>query len=136
MKKFKVLILALIAAFALCLFTACNNSDGAVDPVVICANDETFTYEDKTLLDYMNYLQSKEALSFTVDDGMVTSINGKSNTTNSYWMLYTSDTENANNDWGTYNNNGEIYGSATLGAGTLAVKKDCVYVWSYQSFNL
>lgn len=136
MKKFKVLILALIAAFALCLFAACNNSDGAVDPVVICANDEAFTYEDKTLLDYMNYLQSKEALSFTVDDGMVTSINGKSNTTNSYWMLYTSDTENANNDWGTYNNNGEIYGSATLGAGTLAVKKDCVYVWSYQSFNL
>lgn len=136
MKKFKVLILAIIAAFALCLFAACNESDGAVDPVVICANDETFTYENKTLLDYMDYLQSKEELSFTVDDGMVTSINGKSNTSNSYWMLYTSDSENANYDWGTYDNDGEIYGSSTLGAGTLAVKKGCVYVWAYQSFKL
>lgn len=134
MKKFKVLLLALIAAFALCLFAACNKNGGAVDPVVITANDESFVYENKTLLDYMSYLQGKEELSFTVDNGMVTSINGKSNTTNSYWMLYTSDTENANNDWGTYNYNGEIYGSATLGAGALTVKENCVYVWAYQTF--
>lgn len=134
MKKFKVLLLALIAAFALCLIAACNKNDGAVDPVVITANDESFIYENKTLLDYMNYLKSKDELSFTVDDGMVTSINGKSNTTNSYWMLYTSDTENANNAWGTFNYDGEIYGSATLGAGALTVKENCVYVWAYQTF--
>lgn len=134
MKKFKVLLLALIAAFALCLFAACNNSDGAVDPVVITANDETFNYESKTLLDYMDYLQSKEELSFTANDGMVTSVNGKSNTTKSYWMLYTSDTESANNDWGTYDYNGEIYGSAKLGAGALAVKKNYTYIWVYQTF--
>ncbi len=50
----------------------------------------------------MNYLQGKNELAFTVNDGMVTSINGISNTSNSYWMLYTSDTDNANSDWGTY----------------------------------
>lgn len=136
MKKFKAVILsALIAVFALCLFAACNDkTDGAVNPVVITANDESFIYENKTLLDYMYYLQGKGGLTFTVDDGMVTSLNGKSNTTNSYWMLYTSDTENANNDWGTYNNNGASYGSATLGAGALTVKKNCIYVWVYQTF--
>lgn len=133
MKKFKVILLAFIAAFTLCLLTACNEN-GGIDPVIITADDENFAYENKTLLDYMNFLQSKEELIFTVKDGMVTSINGKSNTSNSYWMLYTSDTENANADWGTYNNNGEIYGSATLGAGTLTVKKDCIYVWAYQTF--
>ena len=49
-------------------------------------------------------------------------------------MLYTSDTENANADWGKFDNNGEIYGSAALGAETLAVKENCVYVWAYETF--
>lgn len=135
MKKFNIMLLALIAAFALCcIFPACDENGGTVDPVVITANDESFIYENRTLLDYMNYLLSKEELFFTVDDGMITSINGKSNTSKSYWMLYTSDTENANNGWGTYNNAGEIYGSAMFGAGTLAVKENCIYVWVYQTF--
>ncbi len=134
MKKLKILLLVLTAVMALSLFTACNNEGGSIAPVVITANDKSFTYENKTLLDYMSYLQDNGKLSFTVKDGMVTSINGKSNTTNSYWMLYTSDTENANTDWGKYDNNGEIYGSAALGAETLAVKENCVYVWAYETF--
>ncbi len=134
MKKLKILLLVLTAVMALSLFTACNNDGGSIAPVVITANDKSFTCENKTLLDYMSYLQDNGKLSFTVKDGMVTSINGKSNTTNSYWMLYTSDTENANADWGKFDNNGEIYGSATLGAETLAVKENCVYVWAYETF--
>ena len=77
---------------ALSLFTACNNDDGSIAPVVITANDKSFTYENKTLLDYMSYLQDNGKLSFTVKDGLVTSITVKSNTTNSYWLLYTRDT--------------------------------------------
>ena len=135
MKRFKVIISVMMAAFALCcLFAACHDDDGTVEPVVITASDESFVYEDKTLLDYMNYLQGKNELAFTVNDGMVTSINGISNTSNSYWMLYTSDTDNANSDWGTYNDGGAIYGSATLGAAALVIKENCIYAWVYQTF--
>lgn len=135
MKRFKVIILVMMAAFALCcLFAACHDDDGTVEPVVITASDESFVYENKTLLDYMNYLQGKNELAFTVNDGMVTSINGISNTSNSYWMLYTSDTDNANSDWGTYNDGGAIYGSATLGAAALVIKENCIYAWVYQTF--
>ncbi len=36
MKRFKVIISVMMAAFALCcLFAACNEDDGAVEPVII-----------------------------------------------------------------------------------------------------
>ena len=52
----------------------------------------------------------------------------------SYWMLYTSDSENANQEWGTFEYEDSIYGSATLGADALIVKEDCIYIWAYQTF--
>ena len=51
-------------------------------------------------------------------------------------MLYTNDQENANEQWGTCEYEGEVLGSATLGAGELAVKAGCVYLWSFESFGL
>ena len=68
MKKLKILLLVLTAVMALSLFTACNNDGGSIAPVVITANDKSFTYENKTLLDYMSYLQDNGKLSFTVKD--------------------------------------------------------------------
>ena len=87
----------------------------------------------ESLEEYMNSLAS-EGLTFEIKDGMVTSINGVANTATSYWMLYTDDTEQSNNDWGTYDYNGKTHGSAVVGAKELKIKAGCVYIWTYQTF--
>ena len=65
---------------------------------------------------------------------MVTSINGITQTANTYWMLYTSDEDNANTGWGTYDYDGKSLGSAIYGAESLTVKDGCVYVWVFTKF--
>ena len=82
----------------------------------------------------MNKLVERGELEFTAADGMVTSIGGKANTTNSYWMLYTDDAENSNEDWGTAEYEGKTYLSATLGYESLPIKEGCTYIWMYQTF--
>lgn len=127
-KRWLAVLLCVIAAvFGVC-FIACNKNP---DPVAITVSEAT---DGETLLEYMNGLEEDGTLKFTVNDGMVTSINGVSNTTNSYWMLYTSDSDNANTEWGTYEYNGQTLGSATLGAESLTVVNGCVYVWVYTTF--
>lgn len=93
--------------------------------------------EGVTLIDVMEYLQTENALTFTVDGtGMVSGINGKANPADwsSCWMLYTSDAEMANDAWGTYEYEGQTFGSAILGAESLSVIDGGVYVWAYQGF--
>ncbi|MGN0805908.1 MAG: hypothetical protein ACI4MC_02620 [Candidatus Coproplasma sp.] len=137
MKDFKkrwlaLLLFAAMAVFGV-IFVACNKSN-------VDANDERVAItvvnatEGETLAEYMEGLQENGELTFTVSNGMVTAINGVSQTTNIYWMLYTSDTDNANTAWGTYEYDGQQLGSATLGAETLTVKDGCVYVWVYTKF--
>ncbi|MGN0823589.1 MAG: hypothetical protein ACI4MB_00815 [Candidatus Coproplasma sp.] len=137
MKNFKknwlaFLLCIVVAAFGVA-FAACNKN--AVD-----ANDERVAItvvnatENESLLDYMQTLQGDGKLTYTIDNGMVTSINGINQTTNTYWMLYTSDTDNANDAWGTCEYNGQTLGSATLGAERLKVKEGCVYVWVFTKF--
>lgn len=133
MKKFSILISWLLVIFGCCCLTACNDNKQP-EPLIITAQDSSFDFGNKTLKDYMEYLQSNKHFTFTVSNGMVTAINGTSNTTNSYWMLYTSDSEYANAAWGTFDNNGNVYGSATLGYRELPIKENCVYVWAYLKF--
>ena len=112
------------------VFFSCK--EDTVEPVVI-KTGETVT-EDTTLLAYMTELENAGELDFELKDGMVTELNGKANTANSFWMLYTSDTANANTAWGSYEYEGQTLGSATLGAETLIIAKSTVYIWVYQSF--
>lgn len=137
MKKLLALLASLIVLIVCCSFVACNNNEpikADENTVVITATDSSFDFDNKTLKEYMDYLQDKEKFTYSIKDGMITAINGKSNTTNSYWMLYTSDAENANNEWGTFEYEGKIYGSAKLGAEALVIKEDCIYIWTYQTF--
>lgn len=136
MKKFISAIIALVAVFVCCFAVACKSNPVKADEntVFITASDSSFDFKEKTLEDYMKWLQSDGKLTFEISDGMVTSINGKSNTTNSYWMLYTDDEQNANNEWGTFEHEGKTYGSAVSGAADLKVKENCVYIWAYQTF--
>ena len=91
---------------------------------------------DNTLLNLMAQLKSEGAIDFTLENGMVTSINGKENPADfsSCWMLYTSDTEMANNAWGEVEYQGKKLGSAVVGADFLPAVEGEVYVWYYQSF--
>ena len=137
MKKFLALLTSLLAVFACCFPVACSNKSPVTadeNTVIITATDSSFAFDGKTLKEYMDHLQDNGKITYSVSNGMVTSINGKSNTANSYWMLYTSDSENSDTSWGTFDNNGDIYGSATLGADSLVVKEHCIYVWTYQTF--
>ena len=92
---------------------------------------------NSTLLHAMEYLRGEGELSFAVDaSGMVTSVEGVENAADwsACWMLYTSDAEMANGEWGTVTVDGVEYGSAILGASQLLVSVGETYIWSYQSF--
>ena len=137
MKLLKKICLILCVALAVSAFAGCNR-DTVVsedDIVIIHANNEfmEITYTT-TLVDYMNALSDAGELTFNISDGMITSINGKEASMNSYWMLYTDDVENGDESWGTYTYNEKVYLSAKLGAGSLIVKDGCTYVWAYQTF--
>ena len=137
MKKLLNFLAIFSAALACCFVAACGDRQPVTADeytVIITASDTAFDFDGKTLKDYMDYLQDNQKLTYSINNGMVTAINGKSNTTSSFWMLYTSDEQNSNDAWGTFEYEGEIYGSATLGAESLPVKEGCVYVWAYQSF--
>ena len=126
MKKSVFLKLIVAAtALSLCLtallFTACGSNVLQPDEnTVVIEVPEDYDAEGKTL--------------FTIEDGMVTEINGRANTTNSYWMVYTSDEAHANAEWGVMEYEGKEYGSATLGAESLPLAAGGTYIWAYQTF--
>ena len=129
------LISAALALVALVALAGCNKSPVTADEhtVVIQASAE---HGGKTLLSVMEELQEAGELSFTVSDGMVVELNGTKQTPSSYWMLYTSDEESANEQWGTFEYEGEVLGSAVSGAGELIVKEGCLYIWAFENFGI
>ena len=129
MKKRYVFVAAVIAA--LCAFiSACTPIEK--EPLVIKESDKHIVItadservsitNDTTLLDYMNSLKQSGELEFEIANGMVVSVNGIANADPSYWMLYSSDADNANAAWGTAEYKGEKYGSAMFGAEKLKIK--------------
>ena len=135
--KLSVVFLALVLVFC----CSCSKETLVIketDTYIVITASETLIDQDEelTLIDYMLKLKDKGELEFEVSGGMITSINGIDNPADysSCWMLYTSDTDNANNAWGTIDYKGNIYGSSMLGAEQLNVKIGCIYIWVYQSF--
>lgn len=129
---FSLILALLITSF---VFVGCKKTPVKLDGdyIVITAEEDA---NGKTLLAYMNELKAQDKISFELANGMVTSINGKANAADfsSCWMLYTSDSENANEAWGIVEYEEKNYGSATLGAEELLVKSGEIYIWWYQSF--
>ena len=125
-----------------CFLIACEKQKGTATAIVEQTTETMLVIkineaeENTTLLSVMETLRTKKKLSFETVSGMVNSINGKANTADysSCWMLYTSDSEMANTEWGTIEYNGNTYGSAILGAETLTVIANAYYIWIYQSF--
>lgn len=137
MKKLLTILASILAVFVCCFVTACDDKEpikADENTVMITASDSSFDFDNKTLKEYMDYLQDGQEFTYSINNGMITTINGKSNTTNSFWMLYTNDSEHANQEWGTFEYDNSIYGSATLGADALIVKEGYIYIWAYQTF--
>ncbi len=132
MKRKIATLFSLFILAAICLFAvSCKDKDA--DPVAIDLAGVTVA-ENATLLDVMEEKKADGTLKFSISDGMIVSINGVKNGTNRYWMLYTSDGEYSNAQWGTHTYEGKELGSAVYGAGDLPVKSGEIYVWVYQKF--
>lgn len=143
MKKIFNTIIAITLLVIVFSFFGCSSKEPLVIKesdtyIVINVSNEQMDIKDTTtLVDYMNSLKSDGQLTFEINNGMVSSVNGIDNPSDwsSCWMLYTSDTDNANSAWGTIEYNGNVYGSAILGAESLTIKDGCIYIWVFQSFN-
>ena len=131
MKRKLISFVTLLATALLSVFclVACGDN---VEPVVITVSQAV--EENTTLLEVMQEKKTAGELDFQMENGMIVQIGETKNSTNSFWMLYTTDEANANTQWGTFAWKGETLGSAVLGADALVVKQGETYVWVYQSF--
>ncbi len=137
-----------VLVFTVCFFTGCNQVvDVSIDPTkvgvefvwegedllaaVITVENGSFG-EDVSLAQVMKQLKDERTFTYSFSQGMLTEINGKKNTFSSCWMLYTNDTNMSTTEW-TYTYKGQVLGSAILGAESLRVINDAIYVWAYQS---
>lgn len=133
-----VILFILIFTFAF-FFVSCKKQEmqstqTSQNLIISVTKDDLQDKGEVTLLDYMNELKSRGDFTFTVKDGMVTSINGIKNS-DKYWMLYTSDADNSNSAWGTAWHDGKEYASAIFGADKLILKPDNSYLWVYKAVN-
>lgn len=138
MKRKSIVFLLIVLLFSFC-FAGCEDGKGKSQMSVSVQTDQIVLYcieteGNETLIDAMASLQESGKLQYAVLSGMVTELNGKANTANSYWMLYTSDAELSNTAWGTIEYEGKTLGSAIVGAEALTVEKGEYYVWVYQTF--
>ena len=141
-KVFSLFVGVLVIVVGLFSFVGCSSKEPLVIKesdtyiVINVSNEQMDIADTTTLVDYMNSLKDDGQLTFGINNGMVSSVNGIDNPADwsSCWMLYTSDTDNANSAWGTIEYNGNVYGSAVLGAESLIIKDGCMYIWVFQSF--
>lgn len=133
--------LLLTLVLSVSMFVACDKEGSAkaeivskTDTMVVIKVNETEGFA--TLLDAMTYLKEEGKLTFELTGGMVSSIEGKANPADwsACWILYTSDAEMSNTEWGTITYEESTYGSAILGAESLTVSAGEYYVWSYDTF--
>ena len=102
--------------------------------VEICVSD--LGDAEWTLIDVMEKAKLEGELTYEISGGMVTSVEGTANAADfsSCWMLYTTDEEMSNTEWGTITVGEKTLGSAIVGAEALPVVEGELYVWDYQTF--
>ncbi len=139
MKKFfNKLFVGVLVTVSLLFCGACKNEAKVVCELKESTRARVVIYVSETegepkLIDCMKQLKKEGTFTYAVEGGMATEINGKTNG-EGYWMLYTSDLEMGNDQWGTTEYNGETLKSAILGANALVVEEGEIYVWEYQIF--
>lgn len=139
MKKFlKKILVGCLVTVSVLFGVACKKETKVVSELKESTSARVVIYVVETegepkLIDCMEQLKKDGTFSYTIEGGMVTQMNGKANG-EGYWMLYTSDSEMGNDQWGTMEYNGETLESAILGADALVVEENELYVWVYQIF--
>lgn len=139
-KMYALFTLLLTVIMSVCMLVACDKGHAKAeivsksDTMVVIKVNETEGFA--TLLDAMNYLNDEGELTFEIVGGMISSIEGKANPADfsSCWMLFTSDEEMSNVEWGTTTYNGDTYASAILGAESLTVSAGEYYLLEYVTF--
>ncbi|MBO5240932.1 MAG: hypothetical protein J6B56_05910 [Clostridia bacterium] len=142
MKRKFISLVTLLATVLLSVFcfVACGGGTAAAEVVettdTLVAIRVNETDGAATLYDVMEDLQEANALQFELSGNMLKGLNGKENPADfSFcWILYTSDSEMGNSEWGTYEWNGETLASAILGGDALIVSEGETYLWVYTSF--
>ena len=143
MKKISAVLLILAMLGLLLALVACQKEPPLVveksDTCVVFATTEKALegQGEMTLLALMEKQKEAGEIDFTVENGMITSLNGIENPADfsKCWMLYISDVDNANEAWGTVEYEGVVYGSAIYGADSLILKPDCLYIFIFKSFE-
>lgn len=141
MKRKIISFISLLATAIFCAVCMISCGSDAVKASVTESSEKLLVIQVEesdgkaTLKDAMEKLKEDGKIAYEADaTGMVISIGETANTTSSFWMLYTSDEDNANTEWGTYTYGEKELGSAVLGASLLVVEKDATYIWVYQTF--
>jgi len=141
-KIYTLFTLLLTFIFATCIFASCNK-DGTAKAKIKESTENMIIIEvtkvngEVALLSVMESLKENGEIEFAISNGMITEVNGIKNKADfSYcWMLYTSDTELSNTEWGTVLYNEQTYGSAIVGAEELLVIDGAYYILSYESLS-
>ena len=148
MKKFLLAPIAGILFVLAMAFGACSPADDGAPSYPITENTGTlivFTAPDDfatiSLLDYLSALAEEETITFTIEDGMITSVNGTENvtelTSGSYWMIYSDLTEMdgviyADPAYGTYSYGEATLASCSYGAESMPVVGGHTYALVYE----
>ena len=145
MKKFKALcftmILAILSLFVLASCDSCDDESAQVTLVEksqkLVVLKTTEVEGNFTLEEALDQLDDQGKIDVEEENGMIVSIDGVANdaSKSAYWMIYTSDTNMANAEWGTIDYDGNTYGSAAMGAETLKVVDGGLYIIAYQELN-
>ena len=142
------------------IFAACAAVLAAAVPLASCNSGEASLYKaevsdgelvvfvapevsgDMSVKDYFDGLVEEGVLTYTIADGMVTSINGVQNPADySYcWMFYSDLTEldgviYSNAEWGTYDYEGKTLASCAYGVEEMPVVEGYTYAAVYQSLS-
>ena len=148
MKKLTA-ILCTLAFCVLSLFCAACGSSGKTTAKIEYVTEDAIimsieTTDGKaTAFDALKSLRNQDLISFDYTESSfgayVTSINGKAgyslNTSKGYsWMLYTTDTDSANEET-TVTIDGVVLCQSALGASSLKVKAGEIYAWVFEYYD-
>ena len=141
-KRISILAWLIAAVCLLCSF-GCGTQKGSATVTVLTREENTLvltvsdTQGEFTLLNCLQSLAAEGEIEYETKGTMLTAIGGVKNddATFSYWMIYTSDTSNANAAWGSVEYNGATLSSAAKGISKLQVKDGCLYVFCYQTMS-
>lgn len=139
MKKLFTLLLTICLVLCSTFAISCNKG-GSVKATLVSVSEHTIVIKveevsgNPMLIEVLENLKG-DNFNYKIVGGMITEINGVENPADwSYcWMIYTNDADFSNSAWG-LTHNGEEFGSAILGAESLPVTANCLYILNYTYF--